>query len=264
VSNGDSTTPNSEGSQNQTGRGVGFSINGQRSSGTEILLDGAENADLFSAGTGTAIPVDSVQEYSVITNNFAAEYGRASGGVVNLTTKSGTNALHGSVWEYNRLSAYTANTFNNVANDIPKGDYTRNQFGAQAGGPLIKNKLFVFATAEWLRVRSQATQIQEVPDPGFISLLPSNVHSYFNAYATGATAAAPALPGSCSNGLQCTTVGDLAGAGVTVPAINGITAVSASQPVFDTVNFKVYSDAGGDVPQNTLRLVGRLDYNLND
>ncbi len=264
VSNGDSTTPNGMGSQNQTGRGVGFSINGQRSSGTEILLDGAENEDLFTAGTGTAVPVDSVQEYNVITNNFGAEYGRASGGVVNLTTKSGTNSFHGSVWEYNRLSAYTANTFNNVANDIPKGDYTRNQFGAQGGGPLIKNKLFVFATAEWLRVRSQATQIQEVLDPGFVALLPQNVQDYFTAFATGPTASAPALPGSCSNGLLCTTAGDLAAAGVTVPPINGVTAVSASQPVFDTVNFKVNSDAGGDLPQNTLRLVGRMDYNLND
>jgi hypothetical protein len=264
VSNGDSTTPNGEGSQNQTGRGVGFSINGQRSSGTEILLDGAENEDLFSAGTGTAIPVDSVQEYSVITNNFGTEYGRASGGVVNLTTRGGTNALHGSVWEYNRLSAYTANTFNNVANDIPKGDYTRNQFGAQAGGPIIKNKLFVFGTAEWLRVRSQATQTQEVLDPGFVSLLPANVQGYFSSFASGATASAPPVAGSCTNGFQCTTAGDLATAGVPVPAINGVTAVSASQPVFDTVNFKVNSDAGGDVPQNTLRLVGRMDYNMND
>ena len=143
VSSGDSTTPNFGGSQNQNGRGAGFSINGQRESGTEILLDGVENVNLFTAQTGTQIPVDSVQEYSVITNNFGAEYGRASGGVINLTTKAGSNNWHGSAWEFNRLAAYTANTFDNVAKGIPKGGYTRNMFGAQAGGPLIKDKLFV-------------------------------------------------------------------------------------------------------------------------
>ena len=259
VSMGDSTSPNFGGSQNQQGRGTGFSINGQRESGTEILLDGVENTDLFTAQTGTQIPVDAVQEYSVITNNFGPEYGRASGGVVNLTTRAGTNDWHGSAWEFNRLSAYTANTFDNVAKGIPKGQYTRNMFGAQAGGPLMKNKLFVYFTSEWLRVRSQPFQTEEVLDPGFISLLPSNVQNYFNAYG-----AAPQglVPGSCSNGLECTTAGQLAASGVTVPAINGVTAVSASQPVFDAATFKTNADAGGDVPQNTYRLVGRLDYSL--
>jgi Carboxypeptidase regulatory-like domain/TonB dependent receptor len=259
VSAGDSTTPNFGGSQNQTGRGTGFSINGQRESGTEILLDGVENINLFTAQTGTQIPVDSVQEYSVITNNFGPEYGRASGGIVNLTTKAGTNNWHGTAWEFNRLSAYTANTFDNVAKGIPKGDYTRNMFGAQAGGPIMKDKLFVFLTSEWLRVRSQPYQTEEVLDPGFISLLPGNVQSFFSAYG-----AAPQglVPGPCSNGLECTTAGQLAAAGTTVPNINGVSAISPSQPVFDVATFKVNADAGGDVPQNTYRLTGRLDYDL--
>jgi hypothetical protein len=259
VSAGDSTTPNFGGSQNQTGRGTGFSINGQRESGTEILLDGVENINLFTAQTGTQIPVDSVQEYSVITNNFGPEYGRASGGVVNLTTKSGTNNWHGSAWEFNRLSAYTANTFNDVANNIPKGNYTRNMFGAQGGGPIMKDKLFVFFTSEWLRVRSEPYETEEVLDPGFISLLPGNVQNYFTAY--GATPQG-LVAGTCSNGLKCTTAGQLAAAGSAIPNINGVTAVSASQPVFDVATFKTNADAGGDVPQNTYRLAGRLDYNL--
>jgi hypothetical protein len=96
VSNGDNTTNNSNSGQNLSSRGVGYSINGQRQSGTEILLDGVENISVFGAGVGMQIPIDSVQEYSVLTNNFAAEYGRASGGVVNLTTKFGTNSFHGS------------------------------------------------------------------------------------------------------------------------------------------------------------------------
>jgi hypothetical protein len=185
VSSGDNSTSNSNSAQNQTTRGVGYSINGQRESGTEILLDGVENVSIFSAIVGQQIPVDSVQEYSVITNNYGAEYGRASGGVVNLTTKSGTNNWHGSTWEFNRLSAYTANTYNNVADDIPKGGYTRNQFGFQVGGPIIKDKLFVDGTAEWTRVRSQGITSALIPTPDFLADTAANVQSYFSTY--GAT-----------------------------------------------------------------------------
>ncbi len=77
VSSGDRTA--NGGDQNTTGRGVGYAINGQRTSGTEVLLDGAENLDLFTATTGQQVPLDSVQEYRVVTNNFDAQYGRASG-----------------------------------------------------------------------------------------------------------------------------------------------------------------------------------------
>src|SRR5436853_3213572 len=101
-----------------TDRGVGYSINGQRSSGTEILLDGAENGDLFATGAAQIVPEDSVQEYRIVTSNFDAQYGRASGGVVNLTTKSGSNNLHGSAWEFNRVSALTARTYDNSAQNV--------------------------------------------------------------------------------------------------------------------------------------------------
>ena len=77
------------------GRGVGYAINGQRASSTNVLLDGIANNDEFGAGVGQSVPLDSVQEFSVLTNNFTAEYGRATGGIVNAVTKSGTNAFHG-------------------------------------------------------------------------------------------------------------------------------------------------------------------------
>ena len=134
--------------QNQQNRGVGYSINGQRESGTEILLDGVENISIFSQAIGEDVPLDGTQEFSVITSNYSAEYGRASGGVINVTTKAGTNNFHGSAWEFNRLSAYTANTYGDDAANAaylaggetgplpdPKGTYTRNQFGYSAGGP---------------------------------------------------------------------------------------------------------------------------------
>ena len=87
-------------------RGAGVAINGQRESSTNILLDGASNNDEFSGSIGQQVPLDSVQEFSVLTSNFTAEYGRASGGVVNVATKSGSNAFHGTLYEFNRVSAF--------------------------------------------------------------------------------------------------------------------------------------------------------------
>jgi hypothetical protein len=258
ISNGDSTsnsstTTASGGGQSLTSRGVGYSLNGQRESGTEILLDGVENVSIFSLTIGQQVPIDAIQEYSVITNNFSPEYGRASGGVLNASSKSGTNDIHGSAWEFNRLSDYTSNTFSNNATDVPRGVYTRNQFGFAAGGPIVKNKLFVFESTEWTRVRSSASETEEILDPSFISMLPTNIQNYFTQYGTGAPAAASTI-----------TAGQLAAAGLTVGPINGTTAVPATQPVFDVVNFKAPFDAGGDVPQNTYSLLGRADYNFSD
>jgi len=291
VSAGDNTTNSANSGQSLSNRGVGFSINGQRESGTEILLDGVENVGAFSAGIGEQIPVDAVQEYSVITNNFSAEYGRASGGVVNLSSKGGTNNLHGSAWEFNRLSKYTANTYaNDAANAAcltagtctnatlpdPKGGYTRNVFGFQVGGPVIKNKLFFFESTEWTRVRSSATETEEVLDPTFVSGnsatgwpgLPANIQSYLSTYGTGGLTgpvtalSTPAALGLTGNGICLgQTVGTTAG---TAACLNGTTLIPATQAVFDTVNFKAPFDAGGDVPQNTYRLVGRLDFNLSE
>jgi len=177
--------------QNQENRGVGYAINGQRESGTEILLDGVENISVFSQAIGEDIPLDGTQEFSVVTSNYSAEYGRASGGVINVTTKAGTNSFHGSGWEFNRLSAYTANTYgNDAANSAflasgvtgslpdPKGTYTRNQFGYAAGGPIKRDKLFIFESTEWTRVRSAATESEEVFDPAFLALMPSNIQGY--------------------------------------------------------------------------------------
>ena len=238
------------GGQNLTAfRGAGYSINGQRSSDTEILLDGVENINIFDNTIGLLIPQDAVQEYRVITNNFDAQYGRAAGGVVNVATKTGTNVLHGDAWEFNRLSAYTANTHDNNANHVPKGHYTRNQFGYDVGGPVVKDKLFFYQSTEFLRVRSSANVLAYVPDPTFLSTYTSpNVQAWFNAYGNQpfhfisevTKADLPFNPG----GLFDTKVPD------------GV-------PVFGLVSFAAPQDAGGDAPQNTYELIGRADYNLS-
>jgi len=248
VSNGDNTTSSSTSYQNSTSRGVGYAVNGQRQSGTEILLDGVENIDWFNALVGEQIPIDSVQEFNVVTNNFAAEYGRASGGVVNLTTKSGTNAFHGGGWEYNRLSSYTSNTYNNDALGLPKGIYTRNQFGFLVGGPIVKNKLFFFESTEWTRVRSQAAESGLIADPAFLGYTAASSQAYFNAF--GAT------PYSITSTL------DQSDLGIALTQTDGVTPIPAATPILGQVNFKASADAGGDFPQNTYRELGRVDYNM--
>ncbi|HUB52481.1 MAG TPA: TonB-dependent receptor [Terracidiphilus sp.] len=253
--------------QNQENRGVGYSINGQRESGTEILLDGVENVSVYSQAIGEDVPLDGTQEYSIVTSNYSAEYGRASGGVINVTTKAGTNQFHGSAWEYNRLSAYTANTYGNDAANAaflagggtgalpdPKGTYTRNQFGYSAGGPIKKDKIFIFESTEWTRVRSAATESEEIFDPAFIALMPSNIQAYYKTY--GQTTLTPSGVAS--------TVGQIEATGTSVGNVNGTTPIPASTPMFDTMNFSAPFDAGGGIPQNTYDLVGRVDFTPTD
>ncbi len=248
ISNGDAGSSGSaNGSQNDSTRGVGFNINGQRSSGTEILLDGVENVAVFGDGIGTFVPLDSIQEYRVSTSNFEAQFGRASGGVVNVSTKAGTNVFHGDAWEYNRLSAYTSNTETNDQLGVPKGTYTRNQFGFAAGGPIIKDKLFVFGSTEWIRVRSAANLTAGVPTPQFLSTAAPNIQSFFSTFGGGKT----------FNFAQTYSAADIYGA--TVPA-----GLDPTTPVFGTVAFNAPENAGGGIPQNTYNIVARGDYNLGE
>lgn len=253
ISNGDAGSSGSgtgmqSNSQNSTTRGVGFNINGQRSSGTEILLDGVENVSVFGDGIGIFVPLDSVQEFRVSTSNFEPQFGRASGGVVNVTTKTGSNSFHGNLWEYNRLSAYTANTETNDQAGLPKGTYTRNQFGFMVGGPVKKNKLFFFGGSEWTRVRSAATLIAGVPTPQFLAQSAPNIQDYFNAYGTNGP----------TNFTQTYTAAQIYGDGA-VPA-----GLDPTTPVFGTVAFTAPQNAGGGVPTNTYNIVARGDYTISD
>ena len=264
ISSGDSTSSGDSRSNNtyQNGpsstRAVGFSINGQRASGTEVLLDGVENISVFVDGIGVYVPVDAVQEFRVTTSNFEAQYGRASGGVVNVSTKAGTNTLHGNLWEFNRLAAYTSNTETNDqinsrfraqggtgALPAPKGAYTRNQFGFAVGGPVKTDKLFFFGSTEWTRVRSSATLTAAVPTPQFLALTPTNVQDFFNTYGGGKTFTFNKTYVSGAGG-----IGSFAG-------------VPDGTPIFGQVAFNAPSNAGGGVPQNTYNIVGRFDYALS-
>ena len=234
----------------------GISLNGQRAASTSILLDGAENVDLFTASVGQEVPLDSVQEFRVTTNDFSAEYGRASGGVVSVATKAGTNAFHGSAYEFNRLSALASNTYDNNATGIPKQVFTRNQFGYSVGGPIVKDKLFFFNSTEWTRVRSNGTQLAYVVDPAFLALTGSNTQAFFNAYGQ-------VKPNATH--VRTLTAADLIGEGVaggTGGAFESL--IPPGTPVLDEVQYSFPSDVGGGSPQNTWNTVLRVDYNMTD
>ena len=235
-----------------TTRGVGYAINGQRPSSTNILLDGGENVDAFTATVGQSVPLDSVQEFRVITSNFTAEYGRAGGGIVNVATRAGTNDFHGTLYEFNRVSRFASNDFDNNANGIPKGRFTRNQFGYSIGGPILKDKLFFFNSTEWIRVRSTESVINLVPTPQLIAATAPATRSFFNAYSL-------ATP---ING-QILTVGDVTNA-LGLPAGTAFTNLPATLPAFGQVLYRIPSDVGAGFPQNTYQIVSRFDLNISE
>jgi outer membrane receptor protein involved in Fe transport len=140
-----------------------FNVGGGRSGSQEILLDGAANTTPDVNRGVINPPVDSVQEFKVQANSYDAEFGRTSGGVINVITKSGTNDIHGVVYDFERHSYIEANNwFNNAAN-IPNPSFKRHQFGGNVGGPVIRNKTFFFADYEGLRQGFPVTFVTTVP-----------------------------------------------------------------------------------------------------
>ena len=139
---------------NLRGLGNQMTIDGNRPTQNVYRLNGVIINDYSNAGPGNvlgaSIGVDAIQEFTVLTANYSAEYGFTSGGVINAITKSGTNSLHGSVYEFIRNKAFDSSDYLDAGNKPP---FVRNQFGASAGGRIIKNKLFVFADYEGIRQR---------------------------------------------------------------------------------------------------------------
>jgi hypothetical protein len=148
------------------------SVNGARSDQTNITLDGVDDNDqLLGTAFAGAIraPLDSLEELKVTTSNSDADSGRSSGGQVSLVTKSGTNHFHGSLYEYNRPNFTAANDWFNKAAQINEGEpntapfLLRNTFGANVGGPIIKDRLFFFAAYEGQRKREDLQVTRVVP-----------------------------------------------------------------------------------------------------
>ena len=164
------------------GRVGGFSGSGMRATQNNYLLDGVDNNSAqiaYQGRQGEAVKpnVDAIQEFKVMTNSFSAEYGRATGAIVSVSMKSGTNDLHGSAFEFVRNEKLDAKNFFDLP-DEPKPPFKRNQFGFSLGGPVIRNKTFFFGDYEWSRIHESRTVNNTIPTQkmvggDFSELLPS-------------------------------------------------------------------------------------------
>ena len=146
------------------GEVAGLSVAGNRTNDSAYLLDGVINTDPDYNALSYVPSVDSISEFRVQVAQYSAEYGRASGGQVNVLTQSGTNTWHGAGWEFLRNNEMDARPFNlTTQSSVPK--FQRNQFGGLVGGALVKNKLFAFFNYEALKTRQAAANLTTVGVP---------------------------------------------------------------------------------------------------
>lgn len=150
-----------------------FSAGGSRGLSSEMLLDGASviGGSEFNMPLNSP-PLEAIQEFRVQLNSYAAEFGRTQGAVVNSVTRSGTNVLHGSIYDYLRNDNLDANSFFNNANRRPKADLAWNQFGATLGGPVVlprlysgRDRTFFFASYEGMRYKRGSSDLRRIPTP---------------------------------------------------------------------------------------------------
>ena len=181
-----------------------FSVNGQRADANYFTIDGVSanfgvtgfpplmqsaggGLPAFSAlgGTNSLVSVDAMQEFRIQTSSFAPEFGRAPGGQISVATRSGTNAFHGTLFDYFRNSVLDANDWFSNFNHLPKPEERQNDFGGVVGGPIVKDKTFFFFSYEGLRLRQPATQESVVPDAASRQVQTpagSAIRAYLNAY----------------------------------------------------------------------------------
>ncbi len=140
-----------------------FQIGGGQANQSASYIDGAPNNASYVNLTALVPTQDAVQEFRVQTNSLGPEFGRFAGGVINLTTKSGTNGFHGSAYEFLRNRSLNANTFFNNRAGVQRPAFSQNQFGVNAGGPIRKDKTFFFGSYEGFRLRQGQSYVYSVP-----------------------------------------------------------------------------------------------------
>ncbi len=156
--------------------GGGFSANGVRSTGeNNFLLNGVDNnvnvIDFINQTAFVIGPsVEAIQDMQIITNGASAEYGRAAGGVLDVSLKSGTNQIHGVLFEVFQNTVLDANRWENNFNNVDRNTFKQNQFGAAIGGPIIKNKLFMFGDYQGTRISTAGGSIQNLGYGGFYTI----------------------------------------------------------------------------------------------
>ncbi len=187
-----------------------FTVNGGRDSSNAIMMDGVPvtmNANTNNMNANSAVPsVEGVEEFRIQTNSYSAEYGRSGGGVLTIATKSGTNTLHGSVFEFFRNSKLDANNWFANASGQKLGSFQRNEYGASIGGPVVipklyngKNRTFFFAVYEGRRQLAASTRFMTLPTDeqlvGDFSKTLNSTGQLRTIYDPFTTVADPARPG---------------------------------------------------------------------
>ncbi|MGI8990094.1 MAG: carboxypeptidase regulatory-like domain-containing protein [Bryobacteraceae bacterium] len=154
---------------NQSGRSdLAVHISGGRGDSNSFLIDGVETRSTWFNSPSVLLSVDSIQEFKIEKNSFSAEYGQGSG-IISLVSKSGTNEIHGSAYEFLRNDSLDAANFFDNYFGRQKAPFKQNQYGLTAGGPILKNKLFIFGGWEALRSRKSNTLNALVPTPAQLS-----------------------------------------------------------------------------------------------
>ena len=150
--------------------GSGPIINGGRSNTSEVLLDGAETRNSTTNDIAYTPPLETVQEFKVLTNSFSSEFGRSGGGVLTVATRSGTNQLHGAAYEFLRNDKLNANPWASNRLGLARNPFRRNEFGFAVGGPIViprlydgRNRTFFFTNLEWIPQRSPDNNLLTVP-----------------------------------------------------------------------------------------------------
>ncbi len=244
-----------------SGRIGSFNVNGVHSLQNNFILDGIDNntfsENVQELSTEAAHPsVDVISEFNVITNPYSAEYGRSPGAVVSVNTKGGTNAFHGSAYEYVRNQYFDAFDYFSKQTLAEKAQDNQNQFGGSIGGPIVRNHAFFFFNYEGTRVKQGVSRISTVP-------LPNERIGDFSPDAAAAAGVAPyptvfdpttcVIPYNVKSG--CTAFNNNQ-----IPADRIDTTVSALMALFPQPNFK---NGGSTYPElNNFSRTGALtDFN---
>jgi hypothetical protein len=255
------------------GNGDNYSIAGARTEGEEFLLDYTNVSDFWnhqagSGALGTSLGIEAIQEFSVLTNTYSAQFG-GNGSVVNAVSKSGTNDIHGSAYEFLRNSALDSRSYFdlNTLGEPDKPQFRRNQFGGSLGGPVKKDKLFFFANYEGLRQSlGQSVGNVAIPEPYVLNgWLPSSIVGPAPGSCTGATPPTPApatggpytyIPFGCGS--------TQAAAATTVPGILGLySKYEAGAATAGDQGGYFFTTTSASQVQSENYVLGRIDYTLS-
>ncbi|MGH9738943.1 MAG: carboxypeptidase regulatory-like domain-containing protein [Candidatus Acidiferrales bacterium] len=255
------------------GNGASFSIAGARTEGEEFLLDDTNMQDFWnhsagSASLGTTLGVEAIQEFSLLTNTYSAQFG-GNGAVMNAVSKSGTNSFHGSAYEFLRNSALDSRSYFDLTPSLQpyKPAFRRNQFGGSLGGPIKKNKLFFFGNYEGLRqALGQTVAGVTLPEPYVANgWVPSS--SVFGPLPPSCAGGTPSAPAPATGGpYTFIPFGCASGQPAAAAAIAGILGIyNKTTPPASAKDLGGYYGTTVGATQNSSEnyILGRIDYTLS-